>query len=711
MKTGEKVQVADEKQSQTTPIASTLHESIIGMKESFILLSESLAEELNMSKSFLVTFKVGLLLQYFAVSLLLLSTASRAWFVNGNISCLGHSQQQINGTERSVIESLCRNPAYRDRFSALFLCLEIPVLLLLLLRVLVDERNHGWKFNWNLHFNFDDWTIYFITTLPRILVYIILPLQSALSTNASHSTLYAVFRSPFTFILGLLVRLIVFPIALFFPYPMKDFVEVNLSQIAESLSDLVPKIEQMSLTGKIDCFQLCQASFDGTWCFFVCFLLVNFSIVFWVLNIPILNEEPRRGESRAQYSDSVEFIRISEVSEDFSFEEDDCRVSATPEKAANDLIVAESCAIPSNVVHLDTGEIEDAKSITTEPDLDESVAVGSVGNESDKTVVSDINESVAVVPEPDDVKRSDFAAIKSSVILDSEEKNEELKEKVYLTKHTQTTIQHVSKGCQTFVPIHLYKKINKKTQVSPILVHAQTNTESDKKADTSVLKKAVKLVGEEQDRSEASELSETENVKNGVNSLETIHKHGKIFHVSEVKDSDAAEKTETKLIIGESCEKEDKSSGNGVSVIENGYSAKEGNTNGKFGYAELSLIPKTLDFEKRVIRENQIQRINVDEFLGHLKSEDDRDVIFVDKELLLNTFRDLVTVSKVKESEEAVCPKTNELLKKCVCSVHKLMKSLPVQDGQPTDEFDGLKMETEDDNYSDDESFFNGFRL
>ena len=711
MKTGEKVQVANAKQSQTTPIASTLHESIIGMKESFILLSESLTEELNMSKSVLVTFKVGLLLQYFAVSLLLLSTASHAWFVNGIISCRGHSQQPINGTESLIIESLCRNPAYRDRFSGLFLCLEIPVLLLLLLRMLVDERNHGWKFNWNLHFNFDDWTIYCITTLPRILVYIILPLQSALSTNASYDALYAVFRSPFTFVLGLLVRLIVFPVALFFPYPMKGFVEVNLSQIAKSLNDLVPEIEQMNQTGKIDCFQLCQASFDGTWCFFVCFLLVNFSIVFWVLNIPILNEEPRRGESRAQYSDSVEFIRISEVSEDFSFEEDDSRVSATPEKGAIDLIVAESCAIPLNVVHLETGEIEDAKSKTTELDLDESVAVGSVENKSDKTVVSDINESVAVVAESDDVERSDYVDRKSSVILDSEEKTEELKEKVNLTKQTQTTIQHVNKGCQTFVPIHLYKKINKKTQVSPILVHAQTNTESDKNTDASVLRKAVKLVGEEQDRIEASELSETENVKNGVNSSETIHKHRKVFHVSEVKDSEAAEKTETKFIIGESLENEESSSGNGLSVIENCYRGKDGNTNGKFGYAELSLIPRTLDFEKRVIRENQIQRINVDEFLGHLKSEDDRDVIFVEKELLLNTFRDLATVSKVKESEEAVCPKTNELLKKCVCSVHKLMKSLPVQDGQPTDEFDGLKMETEDDNCSDDESFFNGFRL
>lgn len=831
------------KSSEKTSTRASLRDHVIEIKERLFLVAQSWIDELKMSRVALNILKAVFMLQYVAAVLLLYNIASQTWLTSGDIACSGNSENMQNGSDSLILGSVCRNPIYRDRFVKVFLSLETLSLVFLVFKLFINEKYPGMKIEDFLHK--DDKIIFSILMVPRVLIYILMPIQSALSvtTSSSLGTIFSILRSPISSSLSFIIRLVTLPISMFFPYPIKESVEINFNRISHILQagNDIQMSDKLTKTS-VNCFEHCQVNFEATWMFSVVFLLLNYSVAFWCLALFESFQECRvdsqRGESREQYSDGVEFIRISEVSEDFSYEDDS-------EKGRDSVEVADQFQIDQteklgegsqeqssqgNQDHLSNreqeklmgGNIDTVKSdrIATEtlkesrkdsmkeeqvgpakkieesseeklkPDaskhekppiqkgivssLKQRVAafeqdtskkdsrklseVDGVSQEktiraadlikrfssheqidvevprgrestvkkagidkSENVVKTEINRAESVRTEAVQTESTKADIVKKEIVKTVIDKTEINKEKIKTDKSVQTYNYKINKSCQTFVPIHLHKKINKKTQVSPILVDAETNTEAREEEKTILDnrngEKAAKneKVGVGKNVEKDDSRKEKHEVSNG-----SRKENNKGTGIIEIKKNVNGSKDEVSLkdniLMGNHGKTEtiqgtkellDVNGHTGSSMLEEIVKSDVGK---KYGFAKLSLVPPTLDFERRIIRENEIYRLSVDAFLKHLKTEENGDMIFVEKELLFKTFKEIVVIAKIKKPEEEVCPRSNEFVAKCVCQVHAVINTLTKQEKR--DEVDGLRMETEEDDLSDDdESFFNGFRL
>ena len=856
MKCEEQTDFADNSKSRgKTSTRASLRDHVIEINERLFLAAESWIEELKMSRIALNILKTVFILQYVAAVLLLYNIATQTWLTNGDVTCSGNFEQTLNGSESLLLASVCRNPIYRDRFVKFFLTLETLSLVFLVSKLFINAKYPGMKIADFVHI--DDRIVFGILMIPRVLIYLLIPIQSALSVTAPSSlgTIFSILRSPISFSLSFIIRLVTLPISIFFPYSIKESVEIDfngISHILQAKSDI--QMSDKSAKISVNCFEHCQVNFEASWMFSVVFVLLNYSAAFWCLALcegfQEFRVDSRRGESREQYSDGVEFIRISEVSEDFSYEGDsekgrnsvevadqfqideagklgegkkeqypqikqdnveqdkqkehvvdslrsevtatdssiEIREDLTKEAEAAPLKQADTSSIEAEAAPLrqaDTSSIEQSipdpckrgkppiqkgivsslkqrvaafeqdsakkdsrklsevdgvsqektvraadliKRFSSHEKIDvevprgrESVVREAGINKSERVVKKEISKGETVKTEVFETTNNKAETVKKEIKTTEIDKAELTKEKIKTDKGVQTYNYKINKSCQTFVPIHLHKKVNKKTQVSPILVDAETNTE-ERKEEKKLLDNRN---GEKTEKTEKVDLGknlekeDSRKEKDEVGSgTKRVSDNGTgIVEGKKIVNGNKAEvPVEDKILKGNQ-EKTDQNKSNKESLQLNGHAENsmleeivKSDIGKKFGFAKLLLVPPTLDFERRIIRENEIGRLSVDAFLKHLKNEEDGDMIYVEKELLLKTFKEIVVISKIKKPEEELCPRSNEFVPKCVCQVHAVINTLTKQEKR--DEVDGLRMETEEDDLSDDdESFFNGFRL
>ena len=700
MKAEERTEILDTNSARQEPVSFKYCLSFL--KDRLTEFRLQLAEEFKMSKNTLISTKVVLFLQYIGITLLVYNILTNSWLVTGNVHCTGHAEKTLNETEGLIIASLCRNPNYRARFSGMFLLLEVFTMFLLLIKLAMAIKKFDIDFEDYLNLKLDSKTIFWILFIPRVLFYQFLPLQSVWATNlSSHfGSFFSVLRSPVLFFFGMSAKLITLPIALLFPYPLNDTAEIDILKFAKDLGKsegLFGNVGPSDANVVLKCFENCRLSFEWSWIVSVSYMLMNFTVVYWFVEfsetIGEVTDEGRELDSRENFSDGVEFIRVSEVSEDFSFEEEENKVknldTTLKDFEGETTTVEQSIKEGEQVVV--TGDVIDVA--TNESAAMTKTSVMSEGPINDE----EMNEKAELEREEPEMEKVD--EISTSKI----EATENFQEIVKSNRGTQTFCLKLNKGCQTFVPIHLHKKVNKKTQVSPIFVDAQTNTDAVKVDVTSATRKEAAEIDHGRFK---QNLVVEENGHDGVQEKRNgmMEDNDERMKKRENTDNESNKEFE-KLVNGEGEV--------GVELVDSNVLVETNGSNGadKFGYSELTLIPRTFDFERRIIRENQIERINVDAFLKCLEKEDDSDVVFVEKDLLLETFRNIILTTKVSTTEDAVCPRSGDFVGECECKVHALIKKYTKQDGQQNDEVDGLKMETEDDDYSDDESFFNGFRL
>ena len=833
----------DSKTRGKTSTRASLRDHVIEIKERLFLAAESWIDELKMSRVALNILKTVFILQYVAAILLLYNIASQTWLTNGDITCGGNFKQTLNESESLILASVCRNPIYRDRFVKVFLTLETLSMVFLVFKLFINAKYPGMKTADFVHK--DDKIIFAILIIPRVLIYLLIPIQSALSVTAPSSlwTIFSILRSPISFSLSFVIRFVTLPISMFFPYPIKESVEIDFNRISYVLqanSDL--QMSDKSAKTSVNCFEHCQVNFEATWMFSVVFILLNYSVAFWCLALCESSQEfrvdSRRGESREQYSDGVEFIRISEVNEDFFYEDDSekgrnsvevadqfqideagkseegnqeqspqvkqdtidnvekderrgdvvdslqsevtttdssieiredlikkaevaplmqvdtssieqfkpdpCKQGKAPiQKGIVSSLKQRVAAFEQDSVKKDTRKLSEVDGVRQEktvraadlikrfsshekidvevPRGRESGAREAGINKNEKVVKTEISKAEIVKTEVFETKNNKAENVKKDIKNAEIDKAELTKEKIKTDKGVQTYNYKVNKSCQTFVPIHLHKKINKKTQVSPILVDAETNTEAREEE-----KKLLdNRNGEKTEKSEKVDLGknlekedsrkEKDEASNGTKMVSD--KGTGIVECKKTFDGNKAEVSVEDKILKGNQETTDQNKSNKESLKLNGHTESsmleeivKSDIGKKFGFAKLLLVPPTLDFERRIIRENEIGRLSVDAFLKHLKNEEDGDMIYVEKELLFKTFKEIVVIAKIKKPEEELCPRSNEFVPKCVCQVHSVINTLTKQEKR--DEVDGLRMETEEDDLSDDdESFFNGFRL
>lgn len=691
MKSEEQADALD--REQTTSDSRSLKPCLSYVRSRVALLTQDLTEELMMSKHTLITLKIGLVVQYIGMTLLIYSILTNSWLVNGSPTCFDKNENLINGSEGLTLASLCPNHDFRDRFSGLFVLLEACTVLALVLKLTLTMKKYSLE-DW-LGVKLDDRSVCLALLTPRALLYFLLPVQSIMATNitSTFGSFLSIFRSPVLFLLSLPVRLITLPIALFFPCPLNDVAEIDVSKFAKHLGSSGSQLPNDGLASSLivfDCFNNCQLRFESTWFVSASFVLLNSTLTYWFVGLLgssiDTDDEGRVVESRENCSDGVEFIRVSEVSEDFSYEEEEEeRKDEDLEKELNDLEIEK----PNNDLKDENSELSDV--VSKETPVTDNITKSTDDREQSRLEepASKSTETLEVLPRKVD-----------------NEFRENSREVSCSTKATQSFFLKLNKGCQTFVPIHLHKKVNKKTQVSPIFVDAQTNTDAVKTDVSSVAGKEG--LGNDLGRFQQSKVEERDKICYGANeeNVKTENNGPK------VKDNKEIEQ-ETKQVSSDFHPgKNNANGGSGlldtnVLITANGSVGKE-----LFGSSELTLIPRTLDFERRIIRENQLlNRISVEAFLKFLEKEDDSDVVFVEKDLLIDTFRNIVLTTKLEGNDDAVCPRTGDLVAECPCRVHTLIKRISKREGRNSDEVDGLKMETEDDDDSDDESFFNGFRL
>ena len=755
MKTEDRTETIDSE--QTKEETGSLNHYLTFIKENLALLNEIVVDEFKMSRNALTAIKIGLFLQYIGITLLLYVILTSSLVLNGRIRCMDSAEREFNDTERLILASLCRNPNYQSRFGGVFLFLETFSMVLLLIKLVISIKKDNGKFCDYLGVKVDEKTLFWISFLPRSMLYLVLPLQSSMAANLSFqfSSLLSILRSPIVLVFSLTARIITLPMSVLFPYPLKNTAEADFSRFYKERSLSQEGLSTTKLS--INCYESCRFSFDWSWCYSVLFFFLNFAIVYWFIGFTESLDDVGDGraiDSRENYSDGVEFIRVSEVSEDFSFEEEeenkvkdgeksvkdmgvkaknvdeDLEAADGKEKASGDENSSKSPVLsqgsakgpvllsqePSSTCEMTAESKGELKVIEGEGFIDpglsgtgdlmgKSIDLESIdGQGVVKQHISSQDKHVVKFKDESDkaVGKERFRA--SSV--GKQEGRECSKEISRASKGTQTFSLKLNKGCQTFVPIHLHKKINKKTQVSPIFVDAQTNTDA-------VVVNGVSNVPKEEDVPQREDGQFKRNI--------AVQENGGV-PLRNNRNGEANESVKEELNVREKEHSENKSHDD-LDKLENGRKSLESSpnsrlvteTNGsdhreKFGFPELKIIPRTLDFERRIVRENQIERINLDAFLKCLEKEDDRDVIFVEKDLLLDTFRNVVLLTKALATEDAVCPRSGDFADECSCCVHSLIKKC-TKGELKSDEVDGLKMETEDDDYSDDESFFNGFRL
>jgi len=755
MKTEDRTETIDSEQTREETVS--LNHYLTFIKEKLALLNEIVVDEFKMSRNVLTAIKIGLFSQYIGITLLVYVILTSSLVLNGRIHCMASTEREFNDTERVILASLCRNPNYQSRFGGVFLFLETITMVLLLLKLVISVTKDNGKLSDYFNMRIDEKTLFWISFLPRSMLYLVLPLQSSMAANLSFqfSSLLSILRSPVMLLFSLTARIITLPMSILFPYPLKSTAEADISMFYKERS-LSQDLSASKLS--INCYENCNFSFDWSWCLCVLFFFLNFAIIYWFIGFTENLDEVADGrviDSRENYSDGVEFIRVSEVSEDFSFEEEEENkvkdggksvkdVGVKAKKVDEDLVTADGMEKVSGDDNSSKSPQESLREQELSQGLSKGPLVSSQGSSTICEMTAESKVELKVIEgegfidpglaakddlvlkskegegiEGQDVLKhhissQDKQAVKfkdeSEVIkkerfrassLGKLERREYSKEISQASKGTQTFSLKLNKGCQTFVPIHLHKKINKKTQVSPIFVDAQTNTGA-------VVVNGVSNAPEEEDVSQSEQGRFKHNI--------AVQENGG-DPVTNLKTEDANES------VKEERKQSENQSDDDLEKLENGRKSLEASpnskvvtqTNGsdhreKFGFPELKIIPRTLDFERRIIRENQIERINLDAFLKCLEKEDDRDVIFVEKNLLLDSFKNIVSLTKALATEDAICPRSGDFADECNCCVHSLIKKC-TKGELKSDEVDGLKMETEDDDYSDDESFFNGFRL
>ena len=735
MKSEDRTETVDSKQTREETVA--LKYCLAFVKEKLRFLNEIVADELKMSRNTLISIKIGLFLQYTGITLLLYVLFTNSWTLIGHVQCVDAVERDLNDTENLVLTSLCRNPNYRNRFSGIFMLLESMTMVLLLIKLVIGIKNVDHNFQDYLSMRLDNKALFWILLIPRFLLYLVLPFQSLMTAGLSlqFGSLLSVLRSPIMLLFSLIGKLFTLPIAIFFPYPLKSTVEADFARIAVHLGNREKsstKWDTSSAQVTINCFESCHLRFEWSWYISVLFFLLNFTVVYWFIGFTeTLRDVSVEGRTLDSRENCVEFIRVSEVSEDFSFEEEEENRIKEDNRRLNDLGEEE----PERVLNEIFDDKIDKSDNLGVPDIltkETQTVAECLSNEKELAETPEKNKeafdepnSIESIPsvegEPKEISKKQNEIVEGKSVIEHPNVNnkvvEHLKEVSQSNKGTQTFSLKLHKGSQTFVPIHLHKKVNKKTQVSPIFVDAQTNTDAVTNGGV------TSAHNKEASPSQNGRFKFSKAVEGNGNYGLKNRQNGNVIEKIEQKELSVKEKNESKekRLTGENglCETENKSGfenlenddktkefsqDSGTIVEENGCDNRE-----KFGFPELKILPITLDFERRIIRENQIARINVEAFLKCLEKEDDRDVVFVEKDLLLDTFRNIVLTTKALGVEDAVCPRTGTSVDECGCRIHVLIKKFTKR--EQNDEVDGLKMETEDDDYSDDESYFNGFRL
>ena len=723
MKAEDRLETVESKQTGDETVS--LRCCLTFVKEKLTLFNEIVVDEIKMSRNTLISIKIWLFIEYIGITLLLYIILSNSWVVNGRIECMDSAGRELNGTESLILSSLCRNPNYRTRFSSIFALFESMSMVLMLAKLVLAIKKIDDTVEGSLSMKLHSKAVFFMLFIPRSLLYLVLPLQSLMTATFSFhfGSLLAILRAPIMLFFSLTATLITLPISVFFPYPLNDSVEADFSNIGDE--GRTSEKDPSSTPVTIHCFERCRLNFEWTWLIPVLFFFLNFAFVYWFLGFTeksqdAISVEGRVLDSRENFSDGVEFIRVSEVSEDFSYEDEEESKNCLKgmkdfeEEEEKSKRVDEDFDRINNSERLGTGDAEEKepvvlvasqagneevreKSIAEKDSVKEEVIENHLSTEGELTVTS--KRDTEVVDGRDETKGS---VVRSDV-------KEHLKEVSLSNKGTQTFCLKLHKGCQTFVPIHLHKKINKKTQVSPIFVDAQTNTDVISNGEGTSTQK-FDVSQSENGRVNCSKAVD----ENGVGGFRN-HQNGDTEKRSKEEELNVREKRENGKIAESEKENIAKtendrknlefSPDSNILIEANGHDRKE-----KFGFPELTIIPGTHDFERRILRKNQIERINVEAFLKCLEKEDERDVVFVEKDLLIDTFRNIVLTTKASTTEDAVCPRSNDVVDECECRIHGLIKKFTKQN-QQSDEVDGLKMETEDDDCSDDESFFSGFRL
>lgn len=679
------------------------------------LLNETIIEKFEMPATVLTSIRVGLVCQYIGISTLLYAIATNSWLVSGHIQCSDDDGKSLNGSEGLIIAAMCRDSVFRDRFSRMYLLLEMTAVVFLVAKLAIAIGKLELNLEDYINMKLDERSMFWILFLPRLLCYIFLPIESIMTANLStaFASFLSIFQSPISFMFSLGVRIITLPISIFFPSPLRDKFDIDFPSLAKHLgkSERQDTCNGVLSNGIIvDCFEKCRLSLEPSWFISVVLILFNFSIVYWFLGVSsrCSDDKGRALDSRDNFSEGVEFIRVSEVSEDFSYEDDGGE--RDHETSLKDL--KEELKESEEIVKSD----EFKGVLSTEPLVSESVSSGLevlegsiTDGDAGSLESSKLNEDAVdrEVPEQDREisKAKDDEIIQDANLanLHEEEGKNVAEMKIQSVKSTQTFTLKLNKGCQTFAPIHLHKKVNKKTQVSPILVDAEINTDAvnsvEKKEGGSQI---------EYGRFKQSKVVDANGKINIVENGKSIKDDGNDKEL-QIRDNREIENRLKQDQFGNGNDHM-----NDVAMPSDSNDLLKGNGSvGKelFGFSELALIPRTLDFERRIIREKQIQRIDVESFLKFLEKEDDKDIIFVEKDLLIDTIRSIVLTTKMSTTEENVCERSGDFVDRCDCRVHVLIKRFTKHGRHENDEVDGLKMETEDDDFSDDESFFNGFRL
>ena len=276
--------------------------------------------------------KKVLLLQYVATSVVLYLALHNAWLTQNDLHCSWKKQEYKDGwnqTYETLLSNVCFNQGYNDRFSTIYLGLEFASVFLLLLKILPRKPNNAFGNIRSILAN--PKLMYGIAAgFKLILIFKLLPSQLAVAEvkfGSVFGVIWACVGTLFNVIIGLAIQTVALPLSLLLPYPIKPAVTVDFLKFAMLVGnyeqDLISKTLP-GLTKEIQCRQICRINSSFSRSVIVTLLLVCFSVVFWLIHIAENFEgETERKEilqMREQVSESVEFIRVSEVSDDFNYE-------------------------------------------------------------------------------------------------------------------------------------------------------------------------------------------------------------------------------------------------------------------------------------------------------------------------------------------------------------------------------------------------------